>query len=68
MSIMVRVSGAHRGVHELMDPGPTVADVLDRLNLSRQVYIAALDGEIVPVDTALLDGAELDLIQAVAGG
>ncbi len=63
----------NRTSHEL-EPGATVAVVMDRLEIgadSRGVAVA-LDGEVVPrsawTQTELAEGARLEVVVAVQGG
>jgi len=69
MSVTVRIlSGSQRGVSRLDMSSGTVADVLAELGLSPQAYLAAIDDEMVPIDTEVQDGDEIALVRAVAGG
>ena len=65
---VVRLNGSRR---ELPD-GATVAAALEMLEAPREGVAVALDGEIVPrgewETTPLLEGQEVEVLQAVQGG
>jgi sulfur carrier protein ThiS len=67
MSVAVTtVGGAHLAA--TVEGGRTVKEVLDELRLSAQVYIAAVNGDVTPLDQRVEDGDELLLIRMSSGG
>jgi sulfur carrier protein len=66
--VQVWINGEPR---ELGD-GARVADVLDQLGAPRTGVAVAVDGNVVPraawADTALADGARVEVLTAVQGG
>ena len=67
MAVQVSTSGGTR-IATSVAAGRSVKDVLDELHLSPQVYIAAVNGEVAPIDSRVEDGDELLLIRMSSGG
>ena len=53
---------------EAMDDGQTIFDLMGRVGVSAQGYIAAIGGELVPVDQPLNEGDRVTLIRMLKGG
>jgi sulfur carrier protein len=66
--VRIWINGA---AHDL-DGAPAVADALSAAGLPERGVAVAVDGEVVPrarwADTALAEGARLEVLTAVQGG
>ena len=66
----LKINGKEKSFPDGMPP--TLAELLDRLDISQATVVAQLDGEIVAREefgqTALSSGQSLELIRIVGGG
>lgn len=60
------------GEHRHLDPGATIAALLDLENLSQRRVAVEVNGEIVPrgrhADHALAEGDKVEIVHALGGG
>lgn len=67
-AIHVLLNGEHRD----LDPGATIAALLDLENLSQRRVAVEVNGEIVPrgrhADHALAEGDKVEIVHALGGG
>ncbi len=60
------------GEKHALQPGGTVSDLVESLQLTGKRIAVEMNGEIVPksqhANTRLIDGAQLEIVVAVGGG